>query len=365
MASILLKNLRKVYNKSVVAVDDLSLDIPDGLIVSLLGPSGCGKTTTMRMIAGFEAPDQGTITVDGDDITLKPPNQRNMSMVFQFPVVYTNFSIYDNMATPLRNSGMDEERIREIIRATSPEFGIDESSWNEKASNLSISERQRLSLAHAFAIERNVYILDEPFSNVDPKARVGLARYVRQIQQVKRHTIVFVTHSQSEALTLSDRIAVMKDGKILQYDTPELIYTRPVSTFVGWFLGNPGMNYIKCTVRSRNGVLGLDAGSFVAAERIPATYQNRLPADGNVILGIRPEHISVSRTGTDGIGIPALCLFSEPVGSRLLLNIELAKNVLVNVKAPTDVNVAKGETVFVQFPEKHVILFDARTEQAI
>lgn len=364
MAALVLENLRKVYNKSVVAVDDLSLQIPDGLIVSLLGPSGCGKTTTMRMIAGFEAPDQGRITVNGADITLHPPNKRNMSMVFQFPVVYTNFSIYDNMATPLRNSGMAEDKIREIIRATSPEFGIDERSWGQKASHLSISERQRLSLAHAFAVERNVYILDEPFSNVDPKARVRLARYVRQIQQVKRHTIVFVTHSQSEALTLSDRIAVMKEGKILQYDTPENIYSNPVSTFVGWFLGNPGMNYVKCAARSKGGVTALDGGGFMATEKVAAAYQSRLPADGNVILGIRPEHISVSRTGTNG-EIPARCLFSEPVGSRLLLNIELAKNVLVNVKAPTDVNVSKGDAVFVHFPEKHVILFDAKTEQAI
>jgi multiple sugar transport system ATP-binding protein len=364
MASLALKGLRKVYNKSVVAVDDLSLDIPDGLIVSLLGPSGCGKTTTMRMIAGFEAADKGVITVDGTDITFAPPNKRNMSMVFQFPVVYANFTIYDNMATPLRNAGMAEDKIREIIRATSPEFGIEESSWNDVASNLSISERQRLSLAHAFAVERNVYILDEPFSNVDPKSRVRLARYVRQIQQVKRHTIVFVTHSQSEALTLSDRIAVMKDGKILQYDTPETIYTKPVSTFVGWFLGNPGMNYVKCTVRSSNGKLQLDGGGFLAAEAVPAAVQGRLPADGNVILGIRPEHIVVSRTSAGG-DIPARCLFAEPVGSRLLLNIDLAKGVLVNVKAPTDVNVAKGDTVFVRFPEKHVIIFDGKTELAI
>ena len=364
MASLALKGLRKVYNKTVVAVDDLTLEIPDGLIVSLLGPSGCGKTTTMRMIAGFEAADKGTITVNGADITLAPPNKRNMSMVFQFPVVYTNFTIYDNMATPLRNAGMPEDRIREIIRTTSPEFGIEESSWNDVASNLSISERQRLSLAHAFAVERNVYILDEPFSNVDPKSRVRLARYVRQIQQVKRHTIVFVTHSQSEALTLSDRIAVMKDGKILQYDTPETIYTRPVSTFVGWFLGNPGMNFVKCTARSSNGVQQLDGGGFLAAEKVPAAYQGRLPADGNVILGIRPEHIAVSRTSVGG-DIQAKCLFAEPVGSRLLLNIELAKNVLVNVKAPTTVNVSKGDTVFVRFPDKHVILFDAKTEMAI
>ena len=364
MASISLKNLRKVYNRTTVAVEDLSLDIPDGLIVSLLGPSGCGKTTTMRMIAGFEAPDRGSIAIDGADFTLQPPNRRNMSMVFQFPVVYTNFTIYDNMATPLRYAGMAEDQIRAKIRATSPEFGIDEASWGEKAANLSISERQRLSLAHAFAVERNVYILDEPFSNVDPKARVRLARYVRQLQQVKRHTIVFVTHSQSEALTLSDRIAVMKDGKVLQYDTPELIYTKPVNTFVGWFLGNPGMNYLRCTARSRGGALCLEAGEFTAMDRVPERLNGRLPPDGEVVLGIRPEHVTVRRTPDQG-DIRARCLFSEPVGSRLLLNIELAKGHVVNVKAPLDVGVAKGDTVFVRFPEKHVILFDAKTEQAI
>jgi multiple sugar transport system ATP-binding protein len=364
MASVQLKGLRKVYNKTVVAVDDLSLDIPDGLIVSLLGPSGCGKTTTMRMIVGFEAADQGTILVDGKDFTLEPPNKRNMSMVFQFPVVYTNFTIYDNMATPLRNAGMAEDKIREIISATSPEFGIEEKSWGDKAENLSISERQRLSLAHAFAVERNVYILDEPFSNVDPKSRVRLARYVRQIQQIKRHTIVFVTHSQSEALTLSDRIAVMKDGRIQQYDTPEEIYTHPVSTFVGWFLGNPGMNFVKCTVRSNGGAPALDGGGFTAAEKVSAAYAGKLPADGKVILGIRPEHIAVSGTNSDG-SIAAKCLFAEPVGSRLLLNLELAPGVLVNVKAPTDVSVTKGETVYVRFPEKHAILFNGATERAL
>jgi len=364
MASLTLEKVRKVYNKTVVAVDNMSLEIPDGLIVSLLGPSGCGKTTTMRMIAGFEAPDRGTISVNGNDITRLPPNKRNMSMVFQFPVVYTNFTIYDNMATPLRNAKMEEAQIKEIIRAISPEFGIEESAWNEKALNLSISERQRLSLAHAFSIDRNIYILDEPFSNIDPKARVGLARYVRLMQQVNKRTIVFVTHSQSEALTLSDRIAVMKDGKILQYDTPERIYTKPMNTFVGWFLGNPGMNYIKCTARQRDGRGGLDAGPFMASERVPTEYEAKISGDRQVILGIRPEHVSVSRTQANGY-IPARCLFSEPVGSRLLLNLELAKNVQINVKATTDVTVSKGDSVFVQFPEKHMILFDGKTEEAI
>jgi ABC-type sugar transport system ATPase subunit len=156
----------------------------------------------------------------------------------------------------------------------------------------------------------------------------------------------------------------MKDGKILQYDTPELIYTKPVSTFVGWFLGNPGMNYIKCTARPRQGRNCLDAGAFIASEKIPTAYEARVSADRKVILGIRPEHVAVSRTQTNGY-IRARCLFSEPVGSRLLLNVELAPDVQINVKAPTEVKVAKGDELYVQFPEKHMILFDDKNEQAI
>ena len=254
MAKIVLENVRKVYNGNVVAVDDMNLEIPDGKIVSLLGPSGCGKTTTMRLIAGFEDVDEGRILIDNQDVTTWPPSRRNLSMVFQFPVVYDTMTIYDNMAIPLRTLKMEESRIREILHDVSSNFGIDENFWDNKASKLSISDRQRLSLAHAFAAERNLYILDEPFSNIDPKSRIRLTKYVRDIQRKKRHTLIFVTHSQSEALTLSDKIAVMeKNGHLLQFDSPEEIYSRPSSTFVGWFLGNPGMNFIKCRARRKNG----------------------------------------------------------------------------------------------------------------
>jgi ABC-type sugar transport system ATPase subunit len=307
MGRIVLEGVRKVFNKTVVAVDDMSIEIPHGLIVSLLGPSGCGKTTTMRLIAGFESADKGKIYVDDQEITRLTPNRRNMSMVFQFPVVYDTFSIYDNIAVPLKNIGMDESEISMHVKSTLEAFGIDPSIWNRKASRLSISDRQRLSLAHAFAIERNLYILDEPFSNIDPKARITLARFVRQFQQHHKHTIVFVTHSQSEALTLSDKIAVMRDGKILQYDTPENIYTKPKNTFVGWFLGNPGMNYLKCEVRRRNGHAELDAGGFSAAE-VPAAYLQKIKGDQTVILGRRPEHVLISKQKQEGY-LAGVCHF--------------------------------------------------------
>jgi len=364
MAKIILDGIRKVFGGDVVAVDDLSMEIPDGLIVSLLGPSGCGKTTTMRIIAGFENADKGKIYVNDQDITQVIPNNRNMSMVFQFPVVYDTFSIYDNIAAPLRNLKIEDSKIRGIVSDISSAFNIDESMWKSKASKLSISDRQRLSLAHAFVVERNLYILDEPFSNIDPKERVRLARFVRVFQQKNKHTIIFVTHSQSEALTLSDMIAVMKDGKLLQYDTPESIYIKPVNTFVGWFLGNPGMNFIKCKVRMKNGHYLLDAETFIALDRIPSSYQKKITGEREILLGIRPEQILISKTQQNG-HIPAVCHFCEPIGSRLLLNVELGKNVMVNVKTPSENNVSGGDRIYVYFPEESIMLFDGKTEEAI
>ncbi len=364
MARIVLESVRKVFDGNVVAVDDMSLEIPHGHIISLLGPSGCGKTTAMRLIAGFEKPDKGQIFVDDQDIARLTPNKRNMSMVFQFPIVYDTFSIYENIATPFRNSGMEGSAIRGSVHKTLTAFGIEESIWGKKASKLSISDRQRLSIAHAFAVERNLYILDEPFSNIDPKARIVLARFVRKFQQHHKHTIIFVTHSQSEALTLSDKIAVMRYGKLLQYDTPEEIYIKPVNTFVGWFLGNPGMNFIKCNVRRQNGHYILKAGNFIASEKMPSSYKNKITGEHEIILGIRPEHVLIVKTKKEGY-VPGVCHFSEPVGSRLLLHIELEKDVTINVKAPSETNIKNGDKVWVLLPEERIMLFDGKTEEAI
>lgn len=364
MAKIVLKSVRKVYNGEVVAVDDMNLKIPDGEIVSLLGPSGCGKTTTMRLIAGFEDVDEGSIYIDDQEVTIWPPNRRNMSMVFQFPVVYDTMSIYDNLAMPLRSLKLEEDRIRKNLREVSSALGIDENSWPNKASKLSISDRQRLSLAHAFAVERNLYILDEPFSNIDPKSRIKLTKFVRDIQQRKKHTLIFVTHSQSEALTLSDKIAVMKEGKLLQFGSPEEIYSRPSSKFVGWFLGNPGMNFIECKAQRKNGNICLDAGSFIAAEKVSSTYEKKIDEEKKIILGIRPEQVLISKTDLEDY-IPCYCNFAEPLGSRLLLNVELGGDVDMKIKVPMEKAISVGDTLYIHLPEKDIMLFDYQTEQAL
>ena len=364
MAKIVLEGVTKIFDGTVRAADNINLEIADGQVVSLLGPSGCGKTTTMRLIAGFEEPTAGRIYIDGKEVTSWPPQRRNISMVFQFPVVYDTMTIYENMAVPLRVMKFGEDKIRKIVEEASARFDIDAAMWDKKAKKLSISERQRLSLAHAFALERNVYILDEPFSNIDPKSRIRLAKYVRDIQEKMGHTIIFVTHSQSEALTLSHKIAVMKDGKVLQYGTPEDIYSRPVNTFVGWFLGNPGMNFINCLSRQKSGGLVLDAGSFIPSDKIPSVYTPKVRAEQEVILGIRPEDVSITREEKPGF-IPCLCRFTEPIGSRLLLNMELGADIRINVKVPTEFRVNVGDKAYVHFPENRVMLFDRSTGQAL
>lgn len=364
MARIVLEGVRKVFDRTVVAVDDVSLEIPDGEIVSLLGPSGCGKTTTMRLIAGFEDADAGKIYIDDEDVTTWPPQRRNLSMVFQFPVVYDTMTIYENIATPLQALKYSKEKIHEIVEDATAKFGVDKGLLKRKAANLSISDRQRVSLAHAFAVERNAYILDEPFSNIDPKSRVRLTKYVRDIQRKMGNTLIFVTHSQSEALTLSDKIAVMKEGKLLQYGSPDEIYSKPSNTFVGWFLGNPGMNFMKCSCKLKDGKLVLDAGSFVARDNIPGPYAEKISGEREVTLGIRPEDISISKEEKTGY-IPCVCHFAEPVGSRLLLNVELGKETTINVKVPMTVDVAVGDRAYVHFPEEKVMLFDENTGEAL
>ncbi len=364
MAGIVLEKIRKVYNDTVVAVDDMSMEIADGEIVSLLGPSGCGKTTTMRLIAGFEDADRGRIYIDGNDVTRWPPGKRNFSMVFQFPVVYDTMSIYNNIAAPLQSLKYPQEKIREVVRDMSASFEIDETLWNRKAAKLSISDRQRLSLAHAFAVKRNLYILDEPFSAIDPKARIRLTKYVRDVQQRKKHTLIFVTHSQVEALTLSDRIAVMKDGKLLQYGTPDDIYTKPSSRFVGWFLGNPGMNFLACTCRQQNGQLALEADSITVQSEIPANYRDKIKSEQEVILGIRPEHVELSKTQVPGY-IPCTCRFAEPMGSRLLLSLEVTPEINVKAKVPIDINISVGQQAYLHLPAVKILLFDSKTERAL
>jgi len=359
MAKVFLKNATKIFGKTVVAVNNLTMQIPENELVCLLGPSGCGKTTTMRIIAGLETPTSGRVYINDQDVTDLPPKKRNISMVFQLPAVYETLTAYENIAFPLRCQNQPREKIKKRVGELVELFEILKEDLERKAIRLAVSDRQRISLAHAFAIPRNVYLLDEPLSNLDPKSRTDLRIKIKQIQKRIGETLIYVTHDQSEALTLADRIAVMHEGKLLQYDVAENVYSNPTNTFVGWFLGNPGMNFVDCVYIRRDGKRLLDAGSF----KYEIGDIKELDEDRELMLGIRPENIDVSQTKKEG-WIPCECTYTEVIGSRLLLHLQIG-DIVVKAKVGADLPASESKRVWMNFPSEYVRLFDRKTKNTI
>jgi ABC-type sugar transport system ATPase subunit len=362
MAHIRLEGLTKVFGGTVHAVKDLSLEIRDGSVVSLLGPSGCGKTTTMRMIAGLETPTRGRILIDGRDVTGASPKNRDMAMVFQLPVNYDTLSVRDNLAFPLMAKKMGSREIDHRIRDTLELFDIPESYLRRKIAGLGLSDRQRVSLAHAFVVPRNLYLLDEPLSNLDPKGREDLRIKIKDVQSRIGQTILYVTHDQSEAMTLADKIAIMQEGRLLQFSRTREMFHDPRTRFVGWFLGNPGMNFIPCVYRRENGRALFDADGFQYAPH-GMDIPGETPQKTALHLGIRPEHVRMSREKREG-WIPSRCELTEPMGTRLLLFLRIGED-LVTVKTNRNDGVGEGTDAWVSFPEKDVRFFHGETGEAM
>jgi len=362
MADITMDHLTKVFDKSVEAVKDLSIEIPNGSVVSLLGPSGCGKTTTMRMIAGLESPTRGRILMDGRDVTHLKPKDRDIAMVFQLPVNYDTLSVRDNLAFPLIAKRLGKKEILRRIDETAELFGIPKSLLQERIPCLGLSDRQLVSLAHAFIVPRNLYLLDEPLSNLDPKGREDLRIKIKDIQSKIGQTILYVTHDQSEALTLADRIAVMRDGELLQYADTREIFDHPENAFVGWFLGNPGMNFIPCRFRHQDNGDVFDAGAFQYDTKTIG-LRMRVPEGRSLRLGIRPEHVKISLESRPG-WIPSRCEITEPIGNRRLLFQRIGE-VLLTVKTDRHVDISEGTDVWVNLSEQHVRFFDGETGEAL
>ena len=287
MAFLTLTQVQKQFpGGGAAAVQDFNLDVARGEFVSFLGPSGCGKTTTLRMIAGFEKPTAGTITVDGKDITYKPPNQRNVGMVFQSYALFPNMSVADNIGFGLkvrkRPKADIARRVGELVELMHLEGRADRYPWQ-----MSGGQQQRIALARALAIEPQVLLLDEPLSALDAKIRIVLRKEIRAIQRQLGITTVYVTHDQEEALSLSDRVVVMSDGRIEQIGTPSQIYNFPATAFVASFVGT--LNLVNAgVIDAATGRLSID-GQEVRASKVSTDTSN----DGRVTLALRPEGISL------------------------------------------------------------------------
>ncbi|MEM6491631.1 MAG: ABC transporter ATP-binding protein [Pseudomonadota bacterium] len=319
MAAITLDHLAHSYypnpkSPADYALKELNLTWEDGGAYALLGPSGCGKTSLLNIISGLIAPSSGRILFDGKDVTPLRPDQRNIAQVFQFPVIYDTMTIYDNLAFPLRNRGASSTVIETRVRAIADMLGFD-GSLQRRASGLQPDEKQKLSMGRGLVRDDvNVVMFDEPLTVIDPHLKWTLRSKLKELHQRVKATMIYVTHDQTEALTFADQVVVMHDGEIVQIGTPESLFERPAHTFVGYFIGSPGMNVLPAQTRD---------GAVWFQDQVIATENGAAaPADAKLEIGVRPEFVSIAPSnGTDGA--PAEITRIADAGRRRIVDAQL------------------------------------------
>jgi multiple sugar transport system ATP-binding protein len=360
MVKVFLDHLTKIFPPATIAVNDMSLEIPDKKVSCLLGPSGCGKTTTMRIVAGLETPTSGRVYFDGQDMTGVPTRDRDVAMVYQFAVVYPALTVYENIAFPLRARKLVESEIREKVKAVSELLGLRD-ILNMQCSKLGLDAKQRVQMARAIVRTPKVYLFDEPLSNLDPTSRVKLRADIAKLQRELQQTVIYVTHDQAEALTMGDFIGVMNYGKLLQFDTSENIYNNPKNSFVAWFIGDPGMNLLDCTFSETKGKSFLETSAFrYDVTDIANTIKDKKSSD-ELLLGIRPEHIAISARKEGDEWIEASCIAGERIGNRTLLHLQIG-DVSIKAKSPLGF---KAKKVWINLPIKNVKVYDKKTGELL
>ena len=309
MASIKLTQLRRHFG-TVKAVDDISLTVEDGQFVALLGPSGCGKTTTLRMIAGLENPDAGTIEIGAKNVTRLPPRDRDIAMVFQDYALYPHMTVAENVGYPLKVRGTPGEDIRKRVQEVSAQLQIAH-LLDRRPGQLSGGQQQRVALARAVIHRAQATLYDEPLSNLDTKLRLEARAFLKYLQRSVGVTSIYVTHDQAEAMALADLIVVMNEGKIMQAGDPKSIYQTPMNTFVAGFIGSPPMNLLDCTIEGST--LRFSGGHTL-------NWYGNLPAAarGKVTFGIRPEFVSIRAADEPGT-LPATLYVTQMLGGESLV----------------------------------------------
>jgi len=363
MTEVRLVNLVKKFDKTV-AVDGINLDVRGGEFVVLLGPSGCGKTTTLRCIAGLEAPDAGDIIIEGNRVNELSPKERDVAMVFQNYALYPHMSVYDNMAFPLKmrklSRGDIETRVNEAARLLNIQHLL-----TRKPRQLSGGEQQRVALGRAIVRRPRVFLMDEPLSNLDAKLRLFMRAELKKLQKDLKVTTVYVTHDQAEAMAMADKVAVMNQGKLEQYDTPSAIYARPRSTFVAGFIGSPPMNLMKASLLESDGQMVVDGGFFKYTLRKDLSDIVKQTFSGTeVLLGVRPEDLHIYPTHTPDSVFEADVYVVEPMGPNMVVDLKIGDYLLKSV-TPSLLHLSTGQRIWVGFSPDRIHLFDAKGETAI
>jgi multiple sugar transport system ATP-binding protein len=363
MARVLIRNLNKFYD-DYHAVKDVNLEIRDKEFVVLVGPSGCGKTTTLRMVAGLESISSGEVLIGDTVVNALPPMDRDIAMVFQNYALYPHMSVYDNMAFGLKMRKVDRGEIRKRVNDAADILGIRD-YLARKPRQLSGGQRQRVALGRAIVRHPQVFLFDEPLSNLDAKLRVQMRVELKKLHNRLNTTAIYVTHDQVEAMTLGDRVVVMRGGLVQQVGEPLELYNTPVNRFVAGFLGSPAMNF--APVHVSNGSGGLRAGNTGLAIDVPADIGARLApyAGRDVILGIRPEDLQVANGGDPpGLCFDALVEVVERLGAEILLDLQVGEQTMVASVEP-NIRAKRGDKLRFALRPERLHFFDTASEAAI
>jgi multiple sugar transport system ATP-binding protein len=366
MASIALEGVSKVFPDGTKAVDGLDLEVADGEFTILVGPSGSGKSTALRMVAGLEDATSGSVVIGTRVVNDIAPRDRDIAMVFQSYALYPHMDVASNMGFALKLAREDKASIKTRVGRAASRLGIGE-LLERRPRALSGGQRQRVALGRAIVRSPAAFLMDEPLSNLDAKLRVEMRAYIARLHQELGTTTLYVTHDQTEAMTMGDRVAVMRDGRLEQVDSPQRLYEQPSNMFVAGFIGSPAMNLLQGRVD--------DAGVWLGAQRLPLMTKFR----GDVVVGIRPEALSVDPEGqlempvvlTEMLGSDVLLHLDAPARSALTADMLDAGEDMVEdggrfiARVPPNVRPAPGETVRLRVDADRVHLFDPSTEQVI
>jgi len=373
VAELEFRNLRKAFPGGTVAVESLDLVVADGEFLVIVGPSGSGKTTVLRMAAGLERATSGDVLIGGDIVNDVAPPDRDIAMVFQTYALYPHMSVYDNMAFGLKLHGVKKGEIRARVESAAKMLELDD-LLKRKPSQLSGGQRQRVAMGRAIVREPAAFLMDEPLSNLDAKLRVEMRTYLAELHQRLRTTTLYVTHDQTEAMTMGERVAVMKDGHLQQVDAPKVLYDRPANAFVAGFIGSPAMNLLRGRLTGSDGAASLALGESVLP--LPPSLLARRPGlagylDEEVVVGIRPEDIEDAALvpSVNGASLPVQVTLAEPLGAEVIAHFPLGAAAgarqLVTARLSPRSGARSGKPLRVAIDLERLYFFDPESQEAI
>jgi len=373
VAELEFRSLRKAFPGGAVAVESLDLVVADGEFLVIVGPSGSGKTTVLRMAAGLERATSGDVLIGGDIVNDVAPPDRDIAMVFQTYALYPHMSVYDNMAFGLKLHGVKKGEIRARVESAAKMLELDD-LLKRKPSQLSGGQRQRVAMGRAIVREPAAFLMDEPLSNLDAKLRVEMRTYLAELHQRLRTTTLYVTHDQTEAMTMGERVAVMKDGHLQQVDAPKVLYDRPANAFVAGFIGSPAMNLLRGRLTGSDGAASVALGESVLP--LPRSLLARCPGlagylDEEVVVGIRPEDIEDAALvpSANGASLPVQVTLAEPLGAEVIAHFPLGAAAgagpLVTARLSPRSGARSGKPLRVAIDLERLYFFDPESQEAI